>query len=169
MDSKKGNAIGNEDIVKKQSRSKKYEESFFLNDGEILVFKHKEKHGEIYQFRMYIATAQRYVFKSTRCTLKNEAIATAKKMYRELHHEYDEGRLNFGIKVGNVFDEYKKHLDRRVSGENLRESTKIRSIYQIQHFVDWVGEDKKLNIIDEESLEKYKIYRLGKEIQKDTV
>lgn len=169
MDSQKGNAIGNEDIVKKQSRSKKYEESLFLNDGEILLFKHREKHGDVYQFRMYIANAQRYIFKSTRCTLKNEAISVAKKMYRELHHDYDEGRLNFGLKIGKVFDEYKQYLEKRVSGENLRDSTRIRSIYQIQHFVDWIGEDKKLKAVDEDTLENYKIYRLKKEIQKDTV
>lgn len=169
MSASSRNSVSNIDVATKVSRSKNYEESFFLNDGEILLFKNKAKHGDIFQFRMYIATAKRYVFKSTKCTLRNEAIAVAKKMYRDLHHDYDEGTLNFGLNVGKVFEEYKTYLLRRVDGENLRDSTRQRLIHQISQFVKWIGEEKKLNAIKQETLEAYKIHRLKNKLQKDTV
>ena len=130
-----------------------------LFDGEAHLYKITQS-GEVYQFRMFIKDENKHYRKSLRTKDYDIALATAKKLTKDLMAHGLSDKKVFSISVKQLIEQY---IDYRLNdiddetGISLKRWKTIKS--QLKHFAILCGEDTLLSALNKNDLYEYSSMR----------
>jgi len=75
------------------------------------------KRNEIFHFRKWIRTENKYIRRTLKTKNKDTAIERAEKLTREILNDLDEGRKVFSITVKQGVEQYIEHRQKDVEGK----------------------------------------------------
>ena len=137
-------------------RTHKYSFYQSLYDGESFIYKLKEKHGEIFQFRMWIQSEGKDYRRSLRTKDYDIAFLKGKKLTKELMASGMTEQLVFSISVRELIEQYIAYRENDIDvATGITRKRWLTLSSQLKWFAFIVGEDTKLSDLKRDQLYEY--------------
>ena len=131
--------------------------------GKATIFRYRHC-GDAWYFRMWIATEHRYIAHSLGTKDYDLAVEKAEQEYIRIQARVLAGEKLFSIKAQDLRDEYLKHKkERYVETGQLSEGRLTNIKVHTRHYLDFVGENSKIQNIGKEIFKDYFLFRLKKQ------
>lgn len=135
------------------------EEEF--KDDEIPIFYEAcvYKRGEYWQFRMWLAKENKYACKSLRTRSKTTALERGKAAYLEIYANLQQEKTYFSITTKEGVQQYVDFRKRDVELGHIVSSRLATISSHLQHWLSFIGKDKKLKELERTDCENYFYHR----------
>ena len=127
-------------------------------DGEVKLARTKQS-KQVWQMRVWVRSEGKYFRKSLRTKDLEQAKDKAKSIYYKMMGQVEIGKKIFSISALELVDRYKKHQQQRVDGGFISSGRMVTFNAQLKHYLDFVGENTKLDIIQSHKYKDYYSYR----------
>ena len=141
--------------------SKFYTEEHDICDGAVKILRTKQS-GQVYQMRCWISQEKKYIKKSLRTKNLEDAKDKGRQLYYSMMGKIDSGQKLFSITAKELVEKYLGMQQDRVDGGFITKGRQITIRTQCKHFLDFVGEDRKLDNITRERYKDYYLFRRRK-------
>lgn len=138
--------------------SKFYTAEVDICDGAVKLIRTKQS-GDVWQMRCWIHAEKKYIKKSLRIKDLEQAKEKGRLEYYTMMGKVQAGQKLFTITAKELVEKYLDYQLDRVEGGFITKGrwTTIRT--QLNHFLGFVGDDRKLDTINREKYKDYYIYR----------
>ena len=109
--------------------------------------------GDIWQFQMWLPNEKKWLRKSLRTTIRQEAEALAEKQWTETIGKITVGMKIFSIIAKELVEKYLADLEERVKQGLNRESTLHLRRSWLQHYLTFIGQNTKVQSVPPEKFE----------------
>jgi integrase len=133
-----------------------------FNENEITIFDEAliYKRGEHWHFRMWLEDEKKYARRSLKTKKETEAKELAKSLYFKIYSKIQQGDKFFSMSAKEGVDAYlKERYNDVIIGLIVKKRHKSLSQH-LKHFLNFVGENKKLKELRTDDLVNYYKYRL---------
>ena len=141
--------------------SKFYTEEHDICDGEVKLLRTKQS-GDVWQMRCWISLEKKYVKKSLRTKDFEESKSKGRKLYYSMMGKLDAGQKLFTITSSELVEKYLDMQQDRVDGGFITQQRRNTIITQCNHFMEFVGKDRKMDTITRERYKDYYLFRRKK-------
>ena len=141
--------------------SKFYTEEHDICDGEVKLLRTKQS-GKVWQMRCWIKPEKRHFKKSLRTKDLEDAKTKGRKLYYSMMGKLDSGQRLFTITSSELVERYLDMQQDRVDGGFITQQRRSTIITQLNHFMDFVGKDRKMDTITRERYKDYYLFRRRK-------
>lgn len=128
-----------------------------------------EASGGNWQFRCFISEEKKYVRKSLRTRDKETAILRAEDEYFKIRSDLSSGRKIFGLKLCELVNAYLEYREKHVNVGSITHGRLATMKSQMNHLLDYKGENTKFSELDRKSLFDYLYYRRQEGAQDVTI
>ncbi len=142
----------------KSKRSYKIHSQHSILDGTAQIFR-VPKSGDVWQFRMYIASEKKHYRKTLKTRDMETAKLRAQKLALDIHAKEMNGVKLFGVSLEELVEEYVKHRQREVDAGMLSAGRLVTIRSQLKHFLELKGYDTKVSELDRGSLRDWRLLR----------
>jgi len=111
--------------------------------------------GDIWQFQMWLPNEKKWLRKSLRTTIRQEAEALAEKQWTETIGKITVGMKIFSIIAKELVEKYLADLEERVKQGLNRESTLYLRRSWLQHYLTFIGQNTKVQSVPPEKFETF--------------
>jgi len=111
--------------------------------------------GDIWQFQMWLPNEKKWLRKSLRTTIRQEAEALAEKQWTETIGKITVGMKIFSISAKELVEKYLADLEERVKQGLNRESTLHLRRSWLQHYLTFIGQNTKVQSVPPEKFETF--------------
>ncbi len=138
------------------AKKKKFNENELTIFDEALIY----KRGENWHFRMWLEDEKKYARRSLKTKKETEAKELAKSLYLKIYSKIQQGDKFFSMSAQEGVDAYlKERYNDVIIGLIVKKRHKSLSQH-LKHFLNFVGEKKKLKELRSDDLVNYYKYRL---------
>jgi len=139
--------------------------------GETAQIYRVPKSGDVWQFRMYIASEQKHYRKSLKTRDLDTAKSRASELTLDLLAKQQNGVKLFGMSLGELVAEYIHFRQEDVEDGQLSSGRLVTIKSQLKHFLELKGSDTKVTELDSNSLKDWRVMRRKKnpEVQLVTI
>lgn len=110
----------------------------------------------VWQFRCWISDEGKYIRKSLRTKIRNDAEALAKKEFLAIQYARDNDKKLFGVSIRTAVDAFIESKGKQVGTKIV--SGRLTTIKaHLRHFLDYIGEPTKVQNISKRCLKKYEV------------
>ena len=138
-----------------------YTDEVLICDGAVKLLRTKQS-NQIWQMRVWIRDENRYFKKSLRTRNLEDAKEKGRKLYYQMMGQIEVGHKIFSITMGVCVEKYLEHQQQRVDGGFITSGRKTTIATQMKHLLDFVGENTKLDNIQNHKYKDYYSYRKKK-------
>lgn len=114
-----------------------------------------EKRGDYWQMRMWLTKERKYARFSLKTKNKDTALEKAKKHYIELMAQQLSGKTYFSKTTKQGVEEYLKQREKDVETEQIVKGRYSTIKTHLEHWLDFIGRDKKLKELERTDGEDY--------------
>jgi integrase len=153
--------IGEDPVRPKDSTgltSKFYTAEHDICDGAVKLLRTKQS-GDVWQVRCWISAEKRYVKKSMRTRDLEQAKEKGRQLYYAMMGRVEAGQKLFTITAGELIEKYLAFQQDRVDAGFITQGRHITITSQTRHFLNFVGENRKLDTITRERYKDYYLFR----------
>ena len=134
-------------------------ESFNVFDDRVTVYRTTPS-GDVWQFRMYVQDAQRYVRKSLRTRDKEIAYKRAEDEFIFYQSKLRNGEKLFSVTAQELVDKFLKNTDDTLVQTGQMSRGRFSNLKtQLKHYLQFVGKDSKIQNIDSKDFGTYHVFR----------
>lgn len=101
-------------VEHKFSATKTFVDQHPILGGDAIVYRTRQN-GKIYQFRTWIPAEKKYYRKTLKTRDLETALERGKQLFYDIQMQLRTGRKLFGLKVGELVDEFLKYQQQRVT------------------------------------------------------
>ena len=141
-----------------QPTSKFYTDLIDICDGEVTLLRTK-KSGQVWQMRCWIPKEKRHFKKSLRTKELEEAKSKGRQLYYSMMGKLDSEQRIFTISASELVEKYLDMQQDRVDGGFITEERRYTIRTQCNHFLSFVGHDRKMDTIKRERYKDYYLFR----------
>ncbi|MCH2265810.1 MAG: tyrosine-type recombinase/integrase [SAR324 cluster bacterium] len=141
--------------------SKFYTAEHDICDGQVKLLRTKQS-GDVWQMRCWISSEKKYVKKSLRTKNFEDAQSKGRKLYYSMMGKLDSGQKLFTISSSELVEKYLQMQQDRVDGGFITQQRRSTIKTQLNHFMDFVGKDRKMDTITRERYKDYYLFRRRK-------
>ena len=138
-----------------------YTEEHDICDGAVKLIRTKQS-GQVWQLRTWIHKEKKYIKKSLRTKDLEQAKEKGRLLYYTLMGKIESGQKLFTITSGELVIKYLEHQQDRVDANFITKGRLTTIKTQTNHFLGFVGADRKLDNITREKYKDYYFYRRKK-------
>ena len=146
------------EYAEKGNFAKFYVDEHDICDGAVKLLRTKQS-GDVWQMRCWITEEKKYIKKS----LRTKDLETAKEKGRTLYYtmmgKINAGQKLFTITAKELVEKYLQMQQDRADGGFITQARYNTIRTQLVHFVNFVGENRKLDTITKERYKDYYIFR----------
>ncbi|WP_135076511.1 hypothetical protein [Terasakiella sp. SH-1] len=150
----------------KSRETKTFVDQHPILGGDAVVYRTRQN-GEIYQFRCWISAEKKYYRKTLKTRDLETALERGKQLFYDIQLQLRTGRKMFGLKVGELVEEFLKYQQQRVSTglitEGRYQTIKTQLTKHLYEFLgdsnQKVGSNRQVNEIDKSKFYNFAQYR----------
>jgi integrase len=120
------------------------------------------KRGDIWHFRMWLTKEQKYVRKSLQTPNAEVAKDKAKELYLSLYADQKSGKTYYSLTVEQGVERYLKYRESDVAAGLIVAGRMVTIRAHLLHWQDFIGKNRKLSELNENSCEDYYSFRVTK-------
>ena len=153
-----------------QRRKSRMSDERELFDGRVLIYRTTNS-GDVYQARIYVASEQRYVRKSLKTRELEIACKRAENLFFDVSARVRSGEKLFSISAAELRDRFVAVQEELVKAGQLSQGRFGNIKTFTRHYLEFVGENTRIQNIEARSFEKYRAFRQSKkhDIKMDVV
>jgi len=121
--------------------------------GEALIY--TNDYG-VWQFRCWISDEGKYIRKSLRTKIRNDAEALAKKEFLRIQYARDNDKKLFGVAISTAIEAFLKDKGGQVGSKIVAGRLGTIKVH-LNHFLEYIGDSTKVQNISKRCLKKYEL------------
>jgi len=124
---------------------------------------------DMWQFRMYLTTEKKYIVRSLKTRNRALAIDKGKKLFFQINADVLNGKKMFSKTTKEAVAGYLKYREVDVDNGTIVRGRLTTITAHLNHFLDFIKRDTRLQELEPDSIEEYAAFRLGENASVSTI